>query len=366
MNLDFSVEQKALGSELRRVLVAHPGVKSTRAALEGRAAFDQSLWRTLGELGWLSTFIPEALGGQALGYEMVCLVAQELGTSLAALPFLSSTAAAEALLLVGSQEQKRSWLPELAAGKRIGALAIVESQGAISSRSIHLEYKNGRLTGRKIAVTDGMLADLLIVVALHDGEPQLVLVDCGANGIERKAQVGVDPSRAPASIEFDHAPAEILGKSKGWHSVRELLDRAAVIAAFEQLGTADAALEMARTYALTRQAFGRPVGSFQAVKHKLADVYIGNELARSNAYYAAWALESRARVLPLAAATARVSATEALDRAARELIQVHGGIGVTWEHDCHLFYRRAQHLGLALGGLNEWQHRLVDVLSRAA
>ncbi|MET0987479.1 MAG: acyl-CoA dehydrogenase family protein, partial [Steroidobacteraceae bacterium] len=167
-------------------------------------------------------------------------------------------------------------------------------------------------------------------------------------------------------IEFDRAPAEILGESQGWRSVREVLDRAAVVVAFEQLGTADAALEMARTYALTRQAFGRPIGSFQAVKHKLADVYIGNELARSNAYYAAWALQSRASVLPLAAATARVSASEALERAARGLIQVHGGIGVTWEHDCHLYYRRAQHLSVVLGGLNEWQHRLVDELSRAA
>jgi alkylation response protein AidB-like acyl-CoA dehydrogenase len=363
MNLDFSPEQKALGNELRRVLDAHPGTKSTRDALEGRAAFDQKLWQTLGELGWLSVAVPEALGGQALGYEMQCLVAQELGRSLAAVPFVSSIAmAAEALLLAGSDEQKKDHLPALAAGRRIGALALVEGAGAINPRSIRTEYKNGSINGRKVAVTDGAHADVLIVVAMHEGEPQLVLVEGSDARVAREPQTGVDPSRPPAAITFNHAPAELLGESRGWSSVRELLDRAAVIVAFEQLGTADAALEMARNYALNRVAFGRLIGSYQAIKHKLVDVYVGNELARSNAYYGAWALESRARALPLAAATARVSATEALERASRELIQVHGGIGVTWEHDCHLYYRRAQHLGVVLGGINEWHHRLVDEL----
>ena len=366
MNLDFSEEQKALKGELQRVLGARPGVKSARDALEGRAAFDKALWCQLGELGWLSASIPEEHGGQGLGYEMLCCVAEEIGRSLAAIPFSSSIAlAAEALLIAGSKAQKQAHLPAFARGERIGALAIAEAAGPLVPQSISSVFQNDRITGTKIGVTDGMIADILLTVALRDGEPELFLVDARADGVERQLQTGVDPSRAPARIRFENAPAEALRATNGWSGIRRLLDRAAIVFAFEQVGTADAALEMAKDYALNRRAFGRMIGSFQAIKHKLADVYIANELARSNAYYAAWALEADAKPLPLAAATARVAATEALERAGRELIQVHGGIGVTWEHDCHLYYRRGQHLGLALGGLKEWQYRLVAELARA-
>jgi alkylation response protein AidB-like acyl-CoA dehydrogenase len=363
VNLDFSDEQKTLKGELRRVLAGHPGVKSARDALEGRAAFDESLWRSLGELGWLSAAIPEANGGQGLGHEMLCCVAEEIGRSLAAVPFSSSIVlVGEALLVAGSEAQKQAHLPALASGKRIGALAIAESAGPLVPQSIAAVFQNGRLSGTKIGVTDGMIADLLVTVALRDGKPELFLVDARGGGVERQAQIGVDPSRAPARVRFENAPAATLGATNGWDGIQRLLDRAAIVMAFEQVGTAEAALEMARDYALVRRAFGRPIGSFQAIKHKLADVYVANELARSNAYFGAWALQADAKSLSLAAATARVAATEALERAA--LIQVHGGIGVTWEHDCHLYYRRSQHLAVVLGGLREWQHRLVAELAR--
>jgi alkylation response protein AidB-like acyl-CoA dehydrogenase len=165
-----------------------------------------------------------------------------------------------------------------------------------------------------------------------------------------------------ATVGFSGAPAARLGRG-GWAEIETLLNRAAVLWSFEQLGSADAALKLAREYVLERTAFGRVIGSFQAIKHKLADVWIANELARANAYYAAWALEANAPELPAAAATARVAASEALERAARELIQVHAGIGVTWEHDAHLFYRRGQTLNLGLGGLREWQARLVRAIA---
>jgi alkylation response protein AidB-like acyl-CoA dehydrogenase len=152
----------------------------------------------------------------------------------------------------------------------------------------------------------------------------------------------------------------------GWGDIQHLLDRAAVSVAFEQLGTADAALKFGLEYVKDRKAFGRQIGSFQAIKHKLADVWIANELARSNNYYAAWALQIDAPELGLAASTARVASSEALERAARELIQVHGGIAVTWAHDAHLYYRRGQHLSLLLGGLREWQSRLTGHLAQAA
>jgi acyl-CoA dehydrogenase len=367
MNLDFSDEQKAARDELRRLLSDHPGLGSARAALEARAAFDVKLWQRLGELGWLAAAIPRQYGGQGLGHEMLCCVAGEIGRSMAAVPFGSSILlAAEALLIGGTEEQRRAYLPALASGRKIGAFAIAETAGALTQASIRASFDDGRLVGTKIGVSDGMAADLLVVVARSAGEPGLFVIEASDSGVHREAQIGVDPSHAPAKVRFEGARAEPLSALAGWDGVRRLLDRAAVSVAFEQVGAADAALEMATTYAKTRRAFGRPIGSFQAVKHKLADVFIATELARANGFYAAWALQANAAPLALAAATARVSATEALERAARELIQVHGGIGVTWAHDCHLFYRRAQHLGVMLGALREWQDRVVVELARKA
>jgi len=174
----------------------------------------------------------------------------------------------------------------------------------------------------------------------------------------------VDPTRSHARLDFDGAPAEPLGAAgQGWPLVRALLDRAAVLVAFEQVGGAQGALDMAREYAMGRFAFGRPIASFQAIKHKLVDMYVATELARSNAYYAAWALSTGAAELPVAAAAARVSATEAFWLSAKENIQTHGGMGFTWEFDCHLYYRRAKLLALALGSARVWKHKLMDAIA---
>jgi alkylation response protein AidB-like acyl-CoA dehydrogenase len=201
------------------------------------------------------------------------------------------------------------------------------------------------------------------VVARDDGgETALFLADLAADGVSRRKLTTVDPSRDHARIDFAGAAAERLGARTGWPLVQRLLERAAILVAFEQVGGAQAALEMARDYALERYAFGRPIGSFQAIKHKLADVYVAIELARSNAYYGAWALSADAAELPLAAATARVSATEAFHLASKENIQTHGGIGFTWDVDCHLHYRRSKQLALALGSAPWWKHRLVELL----
>jgi len=177
----------------------------------------------------------------------------------------------------------------------------------------------------------------------------------------------VDPTRSHARIVFDGAAAEPLGAAgQGWALTQRILDRAAVLVAFEQVGGAQAALDMAREYALGRFAFGRPIASFQAIKHKLVDMYVATELARSNAYYAAWALSTGAPELPVAAAAARVSATEAFWLSAKENIQTHGGMGFTWEFDCHLYYRRAKLLALALGSARHWKHELITRLSNKA
>jgi alkylation response protein AidB-like acyl-CoA dehydrogenase len=192
----------------------------------------------------------------------------------------------------------------------------------------------------------------------------LAVVDLASPAVQRTRVRSIDPSRSLAGLRVQNAPAEWLGDAAcGWQRVQALLDRAAVLMAFEQLGGATRALEMTREFTLGRYAFGRPVASFQAIKHRLADLYVEIELARSNCYYGAWALENDAPELAVAACGARASASDAFELASREMIQMHGGVGYTWEFDCHLFYRRAKWLAAALDGADRWRDRLVERLS---
>jgi alkylation response protein AidB-like acyl-CoA dehydrogenase len=282
-------------------------------------------------------------------------------------PFSSSVyLASEAIVTAGSEAQKRAWLPKLASGAAIGTLALAEGPGKADVRKLRTSFRNGVVSGEKLPVPDGDVADLGIVVAQGERGPALTLVDLKAAGVGRSPVETIDPTRSHARISFDDAPAEALGAAgEGEALLRHIQDRAAVLFAFEQVGGAQRSLEMARDYALERYAFGRPIGSFQAIKHKLADVYVATELARSNAYYGAWALASNAPELPVAAAAARISANEAFFGAAKENIQVHGGMGYTWQFDCHLYYRRAKLLSLALGSTRLWKDRLISQLEAA-
>ena len=217
-------------------------------------------------------------------------------------------------------------------------------------------------------MADGAIADFAIVAARtgstgREADIGLFIVDLNGDGVTRKALSNLDQAHGQAEITFDRAKAEPLGAAgEGWSILTRVLDRAAVLTAFEQVGGADRALEMGRDYALDRIAFGRPIGSFQAVKHILADMYVSATLARSNCYYGAWALSTDAAELPEAAATARISATQAFQHCAKNNIQVHGGMGFTWEFDCHLYYRRANVLALSLGSLTYWENQLIDRL----
>ncbi len=363
MNFDFPDEMKQMREEARRFLRERCPPIAARRALETNGSFDRDLWREMARMGWTGAAISEEHGGSGLGHLAVCVLAEELGRVIAPVPFSSSVClATEAILAYGSPAQKRRWLPVLAEGEAIGTLAHAEQPGIADPLRLMAHVRNGRLSGAKRAVPDGDVADLA-VVALNGGEgPWLHLVDLAAPGVSRERVETFDPSRSHARIEFAGVEAEPLPGADSAEQVRRLLDRAAVMMAFEQVGGAEAALEMARDYALQRYAFGRPIGSFQAIKHKLAEVYIAVELARSNAYYGAWALSTDAAELPVAASVARIAACEAGWIAAKENIQTHGGMGFTWQFDCHLYYRRARLLGSALGSAREWKHRLVDML----
>jgi alkylation response protein AidB-like acyl-CoA dehydrogenase len=367
MNFDFSDEQKQLRDEARRYLGEKCPPKAVRAVLDGKASYDRELWKDLADMGFLGVAIPEEFGGAGAGHLELCVIAEEIGRSLAPVPFSSTVyLAAEAIQLAGSEVQKRKWLPAIASGRAIGTLALFEGSGNPQPQAIKLSASKGVLDGVKKPVPDGAIADFAIVAARtastgRETDISLFLVDLTSDGIEARPLTNVDPSRGQAEIIFKNCTAEPLGPAnEGWSILTRVLDRAAVLVAFEQVGGADRALEMGRDYALDRIAFGRPIGSFQAVKHMLADMYVSATLARSNCYYGAWALSTNASELPEAAAAARISATQAFQHCSKNNIQVHGGMGFTWEFDCHLYYRRSNALALSLGSQSYWEDALID------
>jgi len=362
MNLDFSDDQKHLKAEARRFLEAKCPPSRARDVLEGRAGlYDEELWRAVADQGWLGAAIPEAYNGLGLGRLELCVIAEELGRALAPIPFASTLYfLAEAIMLAGDKAQMSAYLPRIAAGELIGAIAVSEGPGATTPQSLKASVTGLRLTGVKAPVTDGDIADCCLVLAQDNGRPGLFLADLRGSGVTRETLKTLDPSRNAARLVFDGAPVTRLGApGEGFELLEQVLDRAAVLLAFEQVGGADRCLEIARDYALERYAFSRPIGSYQAIKHRLADMFIKNEIARSNAYYGAWALSTDAPELPLAASAARLAATEAFNFASRETIHVHGGLGFTWAMDPHLYYRRSRQLGLVAGPPRVWKERLV-------
>ncbi|MGO9934162.1 MAG: acyl-CoA dehydrogenase family protein [Steroidobacteraceae bacterium] len=366
MNLDFSAEQQQLREAARRFLEERCPPAAVRRVLEGEDRYDRGLWRELAELGYLGIAIPEEFGGSGGGYLELCVIAEELGRVLAPVPVSSSTyLATEFLKIGGTPAQQAAYLPKLASGAKIGTFAMAEGAGEPDPRALRAQVAGGRLTGTKTPVPDGDTADFAIIAAGTAGAPgpSLYLVDLHGAGVDRRPLATIDPTRGFAELTFRAAPVEPLGlAADGERVLGRVLDGAAVLMAFEQLGGADRALEEGCAYAKERWAFGRPIGTNQAIKHMLADMYVSATLARSNAYYGAWALSTAADALGEAAACARISATQAFQHCARNNIQVHGGSGFTWAVDCHLYYRRSNLLALALGGLAPWEDRLIDTL----
>jgi len=363
MNFEFSDELIQLRDQARRFLADRCPASVPRRILDTAEPYARELWSAIADMGWPGAAIPEDYGGVGLGRLAVCVLAEEIGRSVAPVPFSSSVyLATEAIMLFGSEQQKRAWLPKLATGETIGTFALAEQPGASEPDKLRASVSAGRLTGTKLAVPDGDIADFAIVAVNGGGGPWLHIVDLKADGVSRETVSTFDPTRSHAQVAFAGAEADALPGSGGPETVRTVLDYAAVPMAFEQVGGAQAALDMANAYAKERYAFGRPIGSFQGIKHKLADMYIQVEMARSNAYYGAWAVHTGAAELPIAASVARIAACDAGWFVTKENIQTHGGMGFTWQMDCHLYYRRAKLLGLALGGAREWKRRLVREL----
>jgi acyl-CoA dehydrogenase len=368
MNFDFSEEQKLLQNTARDYLAEHSSLAHVREILEADAGYSKALWKGVAELGWLGVAIPEEYGGAGYGYLELAMIAGEIGNALTPIPFGSTVyLAAEAISREGTDDQKKQYLTGIASGDLIGAFATTEKVGSLTEGSISATFDGSKLSGTKIPVADGDLADFAIVLAKEGKGTSLVIVDLNAKGVTRSRLSSIDATRPQAKIEFKDAPATRLGAAgSGWSITQNVLTRAGVLMAFEQLGGADRAFQITFDFVMNRYAFGRPIGSFQSLKHRMADLYADRELARSNCYWAAWALEQDDEELPVAAASAKISASDAFDNMVVEMIQMHGGVGYTWEYDCHLFYRRAKVLSHTLGSTDEWRERLVTQLIKAA
>ena len=357
MNFAFTEEQEELRSSARAFLSEHSSSERVRRAMESESGHDPEVWKRVGcELGWTGVIVPEELGGIGLGdVELVALM-EVMGEFLLCAPYFSSICLAAAALLRGaSPEQQREHLPALAEGRSTAALAWMESgAGAESTDFATTAERAGDefvLRGAKHFVIDGATAQWLIVAARAPGSRGdrgvgLYLVPAGAAGLSRRPLPTMDLTRRQAALVLDGVRVPVsarLGDREDAAPVlREVLDRAAVALAAEQVGGAQRCLDLSVAYAKERVQFGRPIGSFQAIKHKCADMLLRVESARSAAYYAGCVAADGAPELPRAASLAKAYCSEAFFHCAAQSIQIHGGVGFTWEYDPHLYFKRAQ------------------------
>lgn len=359
MNFDLSDEQKMLAEQARGLLAERSSYDRLRALIDSGADWDEDLWKALADLGFLGANIPEAFGGIGLSELDLGVISEALGRANAAVPFFSSIVlAADAIRLAGSDLQATRWLPDLASGEVVGTLAYAEGASDWRGAGASARFENGQLTGSKWPVADAGVASIAVVLCIDGGKSTLVICDLTGPGVTRTKLDSFDQLRPHYRLDFDGAPAERLTEFST-ANLDVLFDRAAVQAAFEAVGASEACLYMARDYAMERQIFGRSLAGYQAIKHKLADMALATELARSSAFYAGWAASEAPDELAGAASAARLTAITAFEQAARENLQVHGGIGYTFEANCHFFYRRERTLALSLGGREFWADRLI-------
>jgi len=357
----FTDEQEKFRLEIRRFLKDRSPTTEVRRLMATAEGYDPAVWRQLSEeLALPGIHIPEQYGGAGFGMVELCIVTEELGRALLCAPYFSTAVlAANAVLNAGTEAQKSALLPEIANGARLATLAVTEPDGNWDPSAITaIATSDGgryRLEGVKSYVVDGHLADLLIVAARFPktvGREGLALftLDANGSGVQRRLLESMDPTRKIAQIELRGAQATLLGNpSDGAQAIFRTLDQAAIALANEMVGGAQTMLDSAVSYAKLRVQFGRTIGSFQAIKHKLADMLLDVELAKSAAYYAAQAAAVGDSEWPALASLAKAAASETYLHTAAECIQIHGGIGFTWDNDTHLWFKRAKSSEVFLG-----------------
>jgi len=356
VNFAFSEEQEELRRTVRAFLEDKSPSAEVRRLMETEEGYDASVWEQMGsQLGLQGLAIPEEYGGSGYSYVELIVVLEEMGRALLAAPYFSTVAlAANAILHSGDDAAKKELLPGIASGETIATVAMTEDNGRWDAEGITATAtKSGdgyTIDGHKMFVLDGHTANLIIVAAKTGDNISLFTVAGDADGLTRTPLATMDQTRKQARLEFSGTPAKLLGtEGEGWPVLSRVLDLAAVALAAEQVGGAQKCLDMSVDYAKVRVQFGRPIGSFQAIKHKCADMLLEVESAKSAAYYAGWAAAELNDELPTVASLAKAYCSDAYFHAAAENIQIHGGIGFTWEHPAHLYFKRAKSSELYLG-----------------
>jgi alkylation response protein AidB-like acyl-CoA dehydrogenase len=336
MQFGLSDSQRLLQDSARKFFAAECPMAQVRHLMETDTAYDGALWSKMAEQGFTGIIFPEEYDGAGLGMVELILLMEEAGRALLPGPFFSTVVLAGSVLTaIGTPEQKKKYLAPICRGERRSTVAILESSASWELASVQISAVNGKLNGEKLFVPDAAVADFIIVVSRNG----VFAVDADAPGIHVEQMSAMDLTRKLYSVRFENTPAEKLGDTAG---LQKALDVSAAALAAEMVGGMQRTLDITVEYAKTRKQFGKPIGIFQAVQHQCADMYLETESSRSAAYYAAWTLEENAPDAVLAVSIAKMYASDAARAVGNRGIQVHGGMGFTWENDLHLYYRRAK------------------------
>ncbi len=355
MNFAFTEEQEQLRQFVRSFLEEKSSEDAVREMMETENGYDADVWSQMAEqMGLPALAIPEAYGGQGYSFVELGVVLEEMGRALLCAPFFSGVLASQAILATGDEAAAAAHLPGIASGETIAALATTEPNGKWDTSGTETTATaagdSWSLSGTKSFVIDGHTAGLLVVSAKTDAGISLFAVDASGDGVSAEALSTMDQTRKQAKVTLDGAAGTLIGTDGGGEAaLSTTMDLAAVALAAEQVGGAQFVLEMAVQYAKDRVQFGRPIGSFQAIKHKCADMLLEVESAKSAAYYALWCAAEMNDELPSVASLAKAYCSDAYFHAAAENIQIHGGIGFTWEHPAHLYFKRAKSSELMFG-----------------
>lgn len=371
MNFSFTEEQEMLRDSVRSFLAAKLPIERTRELMETDTGFDAAIWAEMAALGWMGMAIPEEYGGFGFTDQELNIVVEEMGRTLAAVPFFSTAVlGANAVLHSNSDAHRKELLPRIASGELRVALAHVDAGGTWDPDNVDMtatkQDDGWVLNGTKAFVIDGHTADVVIATARSDKGVSLFVVDGSAEGLERRRVETMDMTRKQAELTFSNVRVQagaLAGAEGGGDAIlRHVLEHAITSLACEQVGGAQMCLEMSVEYAKVRVQFGRAIGSFQAIKHKCADMLMNVESARSTAYYASWAAAAEDEELAIVAPLAKSVCSDAYFAAAADTIQIHGGIGFTWEHDAHLYFKRAKTSQLLFGDPVSHRRTLADQL----
>ncbi len=381
MDFGFSQEQELLRQTARSFLDKECPSTFVRQMLDDPVGTTDEFWRKLAELGWLGLIYPERDGGVGLGFVDLTVVLEEMGRVVMPGPYFSSVLLGGlAILTAGSEAQKAEWLPKIASGEARATLALTEEHPRWDPAGVQLAAKPGKgggyvLSGTKLFVPDAHSADLLVVAA-RTAKPtkadpshgvSLFLVPRDAKGVSATPLPTMDQTRKLSEVTLSRVgvgPEALLGPAhQGWAPLARVLDKATVALCAEMCGGAQKVLEMSTEYAKIRVAFGKPIGTYQAVKHKCADMLVAIENAKSITYYAAWAVDEGVPEAPLAAAMAKAYVSDAYRKVAGDGIQIHAGIGFTWEHDLHLYFKRAKASEVTFGDATLHRERVAQLIN---